>query len=58
MAQPPQRAGGQQGSLWERLLEATQRHQEVLWRKVKGHSKTGGAHKSAWWYASRVRVRF
>jgi ribonuclease HI len=46
MAQPPQRAGGQQGSLWERLLKATQRHQEVLWRKVKGHSKTGGAHKS------------
>jgi ribonuclease HI len=32
--------------LWERLLEATQRHQEVRWRKVKGHSKTGGAHKS------------
>jgi ribonuclease HI len=32
--------------LWERLLEATQRHQEVLWRKVRGHSKTGGLHKS------------
>ena len=32
--------------LWERLLEATQRHQEVRWRKVKGHSKTGGLHKS------------
>jgi ribonuclease HI len=32
--------------LWERLLEATQRHQEVQWRKVKGHSKTGGPHKS------------
>jgi ribonuclease HI len=32
--------------LWERLLEATQRHQEVRWRKVKGHSKTGGAHKT------------
>ena len=31
--------------LWERLLEATRRHQEVRWRKVKGHSKTGGAHK-------------
>src|SRR5918993_749435 len=29
--------------LWERLLEATQRHQEVRWRKVKAHSKTGGA---------------
>src|ERR671917_2234000 len=32
--------------LWERLLGATQRHQEVRWRKVKGHSKTGGPHKS------------
>jgi ribonuclease HI len=32
--------------LWERLLEATQRHQEVRWRKVKGHSKTEGQHKS------------
>jgi len=32
--------------LWERLLEATQRHQEVRWRKVRGHSKTGGPHKS------------
>jgi ribonuclease HI len=32
--------------LWERLLEATQRHQEVLWRKVRGHSKSGGSHKS------------
>jgi ribonuclease HI len=32
--------------IWERLLEATQRHQEVRWRKVKGHSKTGGPHKS------------
>src|ERR687894_902617 len=28
--------------LWERLLEAEQCHQKVLWRKVKGHSKTGG----------------
>jgi len=28
--------------LWERLLQATQRHQEVRWRKVKGHSKTQG----------------
>jgi ribonuclease HI len=28
--------------LWERLLEAEQCHQGVLWRKVKGHSKTGG----------------
>jgi ribonuclease HI len=32
--------------LWERLLEATQRHQEVRWRKVKGHQKTQGPHKS------------
>ena len=32
--------------LWERLLEATQRHQEVWWRKVKGHSKRPGAHKA------------
>jgi ribonuclease HI len=32
--------------LWERLLQATQRHQEVRWRKVKGHSKTQGPHKS------------
>ena len=32
--------------LWERLLRATQHHKEVRWRKVKGHSKTGGPHKS------------
>jgi ribonuclease HI len=32
--------------LWERLLRATARHQEVLWKKVKGHSRTAGAHKS------------
>ena len=32
--------------LWERLLEATQRHQEVTWRKVKGHQETQGPHKS------------
>jgi ribonuclease HI len=32
--------------LWERLLKATQRHQEVRWRKVKGHSKSEGPHKS------------
>jgi len=31
--------------LWERLLKATQRHHEVRWRKVKGHSKSAGAHK-------------
>src|SRR5919199_3360107 len=30
--------------LWERLLGATQRHQEVRWRKVKGHSKAEGPH--------------
>jgi ribonuclease HI len=32
--------------LWERLLEATRRHDEVKWRKVNGYSKTGGPHKS------------
>jgi ribonuclease HI len=32
--------------LWERLLRATTRHQEVRWKKVKGHSRTAGAHKS------------
>jgi ribonuclease HI len=32
--------------LWERLLEATKRHRQVRWRKVKGHSKTAGLHKS------------
>ncbi len=32
--------------LWERLLEATRRHHEVRWRKVKGHQKSSGPHKS------------
>jgi ribonuclease HI len=32
--------------LWERLLKATESHQEVRWRKVKGHSKTKGPHKT------------
>src|SRR3712207_7236923 len=32
--------------LWERLLEATQRHHEVRWRKVKGHSKRSEEHTS------------
>jgi ribonuclease HI len=32
--------------LWERLLRATRRHQEVRWSKVRGHSKTQGPHKS------------
>jgi ribonuclease HI len=32
--------------LWERLLRATARHREVRWKKVKGHSRTAGAHKS------------
>ncbi len=32
--------------LWERLLEAMQRHREVRWTKVKGHSRSVGAHKS------------
>jgi ribonuclease HI len=31
--------------LWERLLEATRRHQEVRWKKVKGHQKSRGPHK-------------
>ena len=30
--------------LWDRLLEATQRHQQVRWRKVRGHSKAQGLH--------------
>jgi ribonuclease HI len=32
--------------LWERLLEAAQHHQQVRWRKVKGHQQTQGPHKS------------
>jgi ribonuclease HI len=32
--------------LWERLLQAAQRHQHVHWRKVRGHQKTPGLHKS------------
>jgi ribonuclease HI len=32
--------------LWERLLEATKRHHDVQWRKVKGHSKTAGPNKA------------
>ena len=32
--------------LWERHLEATQRHKDVQWKKVRGHFKTGGPHKS------------
>jgi ribonuclease HI len=32
--------------LWERLLRATRHHEEVRWRKVRGHSKTQGPHKS------------
>jgi ribonuclease HI len=32
--------------LWERLLKAMARHQKVRWKKVKGHSRTAGAHKS------------
>ena len=32
--------------LWERLLRATERHKAVQWRKVKGHAKKTGAHKS------------
>jgi len=32
--------------LWERLLRATRRHEEVRSRKVRGHSKTQSPHKS------------
>ena len=32
--------------LWERLLKATECQREVRWRKVKGHAKKAGAHKS------------
>ncbi len=32
--------------LWERLVEATLRHREVRWRKVKGHQKKAGPHKA------------
>ncbi len=32
--------------LWERLLRAAGRHQEVRWKKVKGHSRTAGPQKS------------
>jgi ribonuclease HI len=32
--------------LWERLLEAIDRHLEVRWKKIKGHSKTAGPHKT------------
>ncbi len=32
--------------LWERLIRAVQRHREVRWRKVKGHQKSEGPHKS------------
>ena len=32
--------------LWERLLEAIDRHLEVRWKKVKGHSKAAGPHKT------------
>jgi ribonuclease HI len=32
--------------LWERLLQAAQRHHEVLRRKVRAHSRSGGPHKS------------
>jgi ribonuclease HI len=32
--------------LWERLIEATRRHSEVRWKKVKGHQKKAGPHKA------------
>ena len=33
-------------ALWERLLKARQRHKEMRWRKVWGHSKSQDPHKS------------
>ena len=32
--------------LWERLLKAARRHREVRWKKVKGHRKSRGPHKT------------
>lgn len=32
--------------LWERLLQATRRHREVRWKKVKGHQKGVGLHRA------------
>ncbi len=32
--------------LWERLLQATRRHREVRWKKVKGHQKGVGPHRA------------
>ena len=42
--------------LWERLLQAIGRHEEVRWRKVKGHSKTGGVHKNGNDWADELAV--
>jgi ribonuclease HI len=42
--------------LWERLLKATERHWEVRWRKVKGHSKSVGPHKSGNDWADELAV--
>ena len=43
--------------LWERLLKAMARHQEVRWKKVKGHSRTAGVHKSGNDRADELAVR-
>ena len=43
--------------LWERLLAAAQRHREVRWRKVKGHSRSAGKHKSGNDRADELAVR-
>jgi len=43
--------------LWERLLRATERHREVRWRKVKGHAKKAGMHKSGNDRADELAVR-
>ena len=43
--------------LWERLLIAALRHKEVRWKKVKGHAKSAGAHKSGNDLADDLAVR-
>jgi ribonuclease HI len=43
--------------LWERLLIAALRHKEVRWKKVKGHAKSAGAHKSGNDRADDLAVR-
>lgn len=42
--------------LWERLLEATKRHREIRWKKVKGHQKSAGPHKAGNYRADELAV--